>query len=632
MSPKYLMLDRLALMAEEYARQATKSLPSGLEEDRVVDFLRLRSEQAYQVVDENNALIDMHLNPLLAMPSSLDPQQAQALYRLAQRLYSCDIEQERGVDRCLALSIYEALYRYAAAWDNTEMVLGCLCHIGQIFSRWGRGLFGRQALKAYRKALEYSPLYQDIESKVARRWLMICHLRIHSTLIIQMYREEYSNMDIYFEAVDEALEFYHRPGVREKDPDFPWDTYLEIINENSSSMAERLEFGPSIVTDENKLRIYQSCMSFFSPEEICLLQGTNSPERRALLQSKTLLVFLLAIVRNHTGQADDAEYISWLQDCIDTVEPSDYSRNGYTNLVVCSGVLAKVLGRHPQNQAIQMRLTQMAAHLLAYMRGMPREVMQEILIMFENFQYAIDHSIDEMNRREYIGIVLSCTTQNHLPTYVHSVMVGRLMTQIAQYFIPRRPQYFLGMCGTATAAQVLEKSEDICDEINLAGLAHDIGKVMFIDTVSRSSRRLTDWEFSQIKQHPDEGYNILNRDIFGCIPHVIRGHHKHHNGQGGYPHSFDNTASPYHFIIDICTAADCIDAATDSIGRSYQQCKTREMVVGELQQAAGTRYNAEIALALDDPALAAQIDDTLAGFRKRVYYQAYMDMEGKISL
>ena len=33
------------------------------------------------------------------------------------------------------------------------------------------------------------------------------------------------------------------------------------------------------------------------------------------------------------------------------------------------------------------------------------------------------------------------------------------------------------------------------------------------------------------------------------------GHHKWYNGKGGYPNDFDNTKSPYRFMIDIITRA-----------------------------------------------------------------------------
>ena len=143
------------------------------------------------------------------------------------------------------------------------------------------------------------------------------------------------------------------------------------------------------------------------------------------------------------------------------------------------------------------------------------------------------------------------------------------------------------------------------------------------------SRSLTDNEFTLIRRHPDEGEYYLYRRDFGCIPDVVRGHQKTHDGKGGYPYDFDNTKSYYKFVIDICIASDCIDAATDDIGRSYQQCKTGDMVMDEIIANSPNRYNPGIAEALHDEKLRKSINDILLNVRPQCYYKAYREFSEK---
>jgi HD-GYP domain-containing protein (c-di-GMP phosphodiesterase class II) len=205
------------------------------------------------------------------------------------------------------------------------------------------------------------------------------------------------------------------------------------------------------------------------------------------------------------------------------------------------------------------------------------------------------------------------------------MMVSNLMTCFVSWFIENRSEKLIGICGTKSSSEVIKKSASILDETRLAGLAHDIGKIAFIQAVSVISRRLTDGEFDLIKRHTDEGRYYLENKDFGCIPDVIRGHQKANDGKSGYPRDFDNTASPHKFMTDISSASDCIDAATDSIGRSHQQSKTGDEIMDEIIAQSPDQYNPEIALAPRDEKLREKINNILLHKRKEYYYKAYCE-------
>jgi hypothetical protein len=81
-------------------------------------------------------------------------------------------------------------------------------------------------------------------------------------------------------------------------------------------------------------------------------------------------------------------------------------------------------------------------------------------------------------------------------------------------------------------------------------------------------------------------------------------------------------------MIDLCAIADTIDAATDSIGRSYQLNRTPDFIMDEIIALAGERYNPQAAAALNDSGLRSSIRDALLNYRREAYYKAYTELGG----
>ena len=138
-------------------------------------------------------------------------------------------------------------------------------------------------------------------------------------------------------------------------------------------------------------------------------------------------------------------------------------------------------------------------------------------------------------------------------------------------------------------------------------------------------RNLLDDEFSMIKSHPVTGARIASmhastRDYVD----VIRGHHLWYDCSKGYPEDFDTFSSPYKTIIDIVLAADCLDAATDTVGRSYNKGKTFDDYEKEIKEGAGTRYAPFLVELFARPEVREDLLYLLDGGRNRMYRELYM--------
>jgi putative nucleotidyltransferase with HDIG domain len=100
-------------------------------------------------------------------------------------------------------------------------------------------------------------------------------------------------------------------------------------------------------------------------------------------------------------------------------------------------------------------------------------------------------------------------------TYMHSIAVCALMIALGKQ---------LGLTGS-----------DLKD-VGLAGLLHDVGKMLIPDDVLNKPGKLTDEEFNIIKEHPRKGWEILqgSPDITTTALEVCLHHHERVDGTG-YP-------------------------------------------------------------------------------------------------
>jgi putative nucleotidyltransferase with HDIG domain len=129
-------------------------------------------------------------------------------------------------------------------------------------------------------------------------------------------------------------------------------------------------------------------------------------------------------------------------------------------------------------------------------------------------------------------------------------------------------------------------------QLKLAALLHDIGKIGMSDSVLHKPGRLTGDESSQKEEHPQNGARILERMRDGRIVEVIkcvRHHHERYDGTG-YPDSLKGEAIP--LFARIVAVADSYDAMTSD--RPYQEAMTTEEAVAEIVKGAGTQFEPEI--------------------------------------
>lgn len=224
-----------------------------------------------------------------------------------------------------------------------------------------------------------------------------------------------------------------------------------------------------------------------------------------------------------------------------------------------------------------------------------------------------------------IEFVMELNVATQVTTYAHSTHVARLAEAMMKAIIKHRRELLVGKLGISSKWQVRLHQRQLIRFITRAALCHDVGKNSIVSVVNNDYRQLSDEERRIIRMHPQMGIKYLKISQELKYYHdTTLGHHKWYNGKGGYPSDFDNTKSPYRFMIDIITLCDCMQAATERVGRNYKQEKSFEKVMDELREGAGTRYNPDLVKLIDDiPELYKELERIAIYGWPDIYYEIY---------
>lgn len=198
-------------------------------------------------------------------------------------------------------------------------------------------------------------------------------------------------------------------------------------------------------------------------------------------------------------------------------------------------------------------------------------------------------SIEQMHEIKKINEKLSDTYQKLQNSYLESI-------QTLRYTVEAKDSYTRGHSDRVSEISVLlgkhlGLSEKDLENLRLGGLFHDIGKIGVPDIILQKNSRLTDDEYSQIKQHPNIGIHILsNATIFNDILPIVEYHHEKFDGTG-YPKKLSGNDIPY--LARIAAIADSFDAMASR--RAYRDSLPLDVIISEFERCKGTQFDPQMA-------------------------------------
>lgn len=195
-----------------------------------------------------------------------------------------------------------------------------------------------------------------------------------------------------------------------------------------------------------------------------------------------------------------------------------------------------------------------------------QEDIQEIYKVAEDQMYRMKlHDVPSM-RSKTIDTILNTLYEKDQYSEEHSRTVSRLSEGLASY------------CDLAY---------DQVNAAGVAGLLHDIGKIVISKDILNKEGKLTDAEYEEIKKHSEIGFRILSSTAeLRHLSETVLYHQEWWDG-GGYPSGIKGEAIP--MMSRIIGIVDAFDAMTSV--RLYREKLSDKDALNEIIRCSGTQFD-----------------------------------------
>ncbi len=139
-------------------------------------------------------------------------------------------------------------------------------------------------------------------------------------------------------------------------------------------------------------------------------------------------------------------------------------------------------------------------------------------------------------------------------------------------------------------------TEEEAEEIRVASMLHDVGKMLIPTEILEKKGKLTDEEFTKIKQHTKYGDTLLKNtkgEVLNKARKIALEHHERWDGNG-YAKVNGNNISVEARVVAV---ADVFDALVSK--RSYKDSWSLEDAKAEISKCSGTQFDPTVVIAFN---------------------------------
>jgi len=208
------------------------------------------------------------------------------------------------------------------------------------------------------------------------------------------------------------------------------------------------------------------------------------------------------------------------------------------------------------------------------------------------------YSHDELGRltKSFNEMWALITTQKEeLNKYAEDLEKSYISTvEVLSAAIEARDLYTLGHSNrvarlSVEIAKEMKMKQKELEELEIACLFHDVGKIKIPDSILLKKGKLNVSEYREMMRHPEYGAEILSKasSLIKYIP-AVRHHHEWYNGQG-YPDRLKGETIPVRAAI--ISLVDVFDAMTSD--RPYRKALSTREALQVIKDLAGIQFAPE---------------------------------------
>ncbi len=595
--------------------RVTAELMQAGNQEKWVEKLKQKFRIMRQLYIENETMLNMYVRPFVEERAELTEKVAKTFVEQIRLAW-----QEGFEDNLSMMEMAEALIPYFKEHGPVNYYIWDLSLLGIFYNGSSETEEGRKAYDYFSQANQFVDRYFEISDFEVRKRLIYSFYNRPVVLVNFLLADE----EELKRELDEAEKFFCNEDVRALDGErFDFDGLLEELNYDvfgNYVMSHTRE-----TADREFLARGEQILAVYYEQELAKDPNPYAMPDEIYCYYKRTLFFL--------GKIDCTEFLEDYKAFCDYSLANDklehpdgfwdsklfqVAVNHLPGILQCLNLYGEEYHGDPllRRKCVEAYLT--------VIRQLPRtgnsrfvnDVMTRSLYGFLELLTVGDAASD---------ILINVMLNRDEITLIHSQMVSQIADLLLQTVFEERPGLLIGALGCQTVVEVLEKREQITAFVSQAAKLFDIGKLKDADIVNKQSRQLTETELKRIYMHPCAGAKIVQKiPALEQFHDVVLGHHKSWDGTMGYPAEFDNTASKDRFLIELIHISDCLDAATDFIGRSYKRQKTFDECMEELVQGKGTLYApALVTLIEENQELQKNLRELLNEGRIRTYYEVY---------
>lgn len=578
---------------------------------RIGDIAKLNEEAVSSclmpVLESRRLLSEEEVDALLYLKEQLldayrmDNLDIPVLHLVTQRLYA-DAERKHDVSGMIRAMDDYVMACYALFTMTRRLLPFCTSADG---SR-------EEGIRAAERILEYldPARFALLPENTDRETVLI-----NSRYVMALHEEQLSPVDektreSYLAALERALALKDDPFYRKNAPDFDW-TYHEFRTLHYlANLAGFYNASGYNAEQLSKINSYTKRLrSFWGAHK----SRDDIPDAESTVQMHVLRNGCLA------GEFPVSEL---RKELIGLARENFRENYDYEEMILTTSVpLEYIRTVDPRNLSKEQGddITYFYRQIVRYVHNMNKN--GHLTFLLSELSMILDNFIDVEDGIDFETMCLDLIAAVHPPTYVHSLSVADLTACLTKHLFRKHPEMFSGVRGYPDP----EALEELAWH---AAVCHDIGKLFIVETIITYGRDLYDREFDWIRTHPDLGASLLAKhEKTAPYVNVVRGHHRWYDGKGGYPESYHPEDAPDRVLVDLVACADCLDASTDSVGRSYKKGKTLDEFIEELHAGTGTQFAPFLTELFDDEAVYWDLEQVLNAGREEKYRKTYRILE-----